>query len=91
MAPPTVEVAQIFRRYGEAYERRYGRLQAHPRRVVRDLITCRTQQLGGHRYVCQACGGITERSGCEPGLTPDPGDDYRVALARGAEAEYLVP
>ena len=26
----------------------------------------------------------------EPGLTPDPGDDYLVALARGANADVLV-
>ena len=26
----------------------------------------------------------------EPGLTPDPGDDYLVSLARAAEADVLV-
>lgn len=26
----------------------------------------------------------------EPGLTPDPGDDYLVALARAANADYLT-
>jgi putative PIN family toxin of toxin-antitoxin system len=26
----------------------------------------------------------------EPGLTPDPGDDYLVALARAAEADFLI-
>ena len=26
----------------------------------------------------------------QPGLTPDPGDDYLVALARAAGADYLV-
>ncbi len=29
-------------------------------------------------------------SGPQPGLTPDPGDDYLVALARVAAAHYLV-
>lgn len=26
----------------------------------------------------------------EPGLTPDPGDDYLVALARASDVDYLV-
>jgi hypothetical protein len=29
--------------------------------VIRDLTTCRTAELGGHLYVCEQCGVITER------------------------------
>lgn len=54
-------VAEIFRRFGDAYERRYGRLQSHPRRIVHDLVSCRTPELGGHVYVCGQCGVITSR------------------------------
>ena len=52
-----LEVADVFRRYGEAYRNRFGRamLPSH-RRAFRDLLACRTPALGGHVYVCDRCG-----------------------------------
>ena len=55
MSPPRLEVAEVFCRYQEAY------LATHPasfeqRRVLRDLMVCRTAALGGHLRQCQACG-----------------------------------
>ena len=35
-------------------------------------------------------GLLVEDPAVEKGLTPDPGDDYLVALARAADATYLV-
>jgi hypothetical protein len=54
---PAIDVAAIFRRYGEAY-----RLQAGPaltsrlRRVMSSIEQCRTAALGGHVEQCDHCG-----------------------------------
>ncbi len=52
---PPWEVADVFRRFGEAYRR------AHPlplleREVMRAIELCRTAALGGHVERCDACG-----------------------------------
>jgi Transposase zinc-binding domain len=54
MARPALELADIFRRHGEAYR------EAHPlprqqRRVMRAIETCRTAALGGHVEQCGHC------------------------------------
>ena len=61
MSAAALEVAEICRRYQDAYEERYGRLSAAEQRVVHDVTSCRTADLGGHLYVCDQCGVITER------------------------------
>ncbi len=61
MSGVSLEVAEIFRHYRDAYEEEYGRFSAAEQRVVRDLSSCRTADLGGHLYVCDQCGVITER------------------------------
>jgi len=52
-----LEVADIFRRYGDAYRRahecRLGRVE---RRVMSAIELCRTAALGGHTEVCSECG-----------------------------------
>jgi hypothetical protein len=54
-----VELADIFRRYGPDYIKRFGsRMLPSHRRAMHDIIACRTQQLGGHLYCC-------ENSDCE--------------------------
>ena len=53
-APPW-EVADIFRLYGETYRRAHPVPPAH-QKVMRDLETCRTAQLGGHAEHCPTCG-----------------------------------
>ena len=52
-----LEVADILRRYGGAYLDRFGEAvpQSH-RCVIRELVNCRTEALGGHVYVCNGCG-----------------------------------
>jgi len=54
---PTLEVADIFRRYGDAYRQKAGvsPSTAH-RRVMTAIETCRTAVLGGHVEECDACG-----------------------------------
>ncbi len=61
MSAASPEVAEIFRLYGDAYQERFGRFSAAQQRVVRDITSCRTSDLGGHLYVCDQCGVITER------------------------------
>jgi len=49
------ELADIFRQYGESYQRTH-RLSASQRKVVRAVSVCRTQELGGHLDRCDTCG-----------------------------------
>lgn len=52
-----LEVADVLRQHGAAYLDAHG--AAVPRRhqrVIRDLIACRTAELGGHLYECDCCG-----------------------------------
>jgi hypothetical protein len=54
---PSLEVADIFRRYGPPYRQTQGVAlpQAH-RRVMRSIEVCRTAALGGHVEQCDTCG-----------------------------------
>jgi hypothetical protein len=55
--PPKLEVADIFRRYGEAYRQKFGAsLSTAQRRVMTAIEVCRTAALGGHVEVCDRCG-----------------------------------
>ena len=57
MGPRKPEVAEIFRRYGEAYrENHRDRLSAAQRRVMAAIQACRTAALGGHVEQCDECG-----------------------------------
>jgi hypothetical protein len=54
---PTLEVAEIFRRYGDIYRAAAGSaLSTAQRRVMTAIETCRTAVLGGHVEACNACG-----------------------------------
>jgi hypothetical protein len=51
------EVADVFRRYGDAYRQRHGAsLSTAQRRVMTAIERCRTAALGGHIEQCDACG-----------------------------------
>jgi len=52
---PALEVADIFRAFGDAYRRRY-RLPVHHLKTMRAIEVCRTAALGGHLEQCNACG-----------------------------------
>ena len=57
MNRPTLEVADIFRRYGNAYRAEAGRsLSTAQRRVMTAIETGRTAVLGGHLEQCDTCG-----------------------------------
>ena len=54
---PTLEVADIFRRHGEAFRRGHGaHLGRIERRVMAAIEVCRTAALGGHVEQCGDCG-----------------------------------
>ena len=54
-----LELADIFRRHGDAYRQaREGHLGRVERRVMSAVELCRTAELGGHSEVCTSCGLI---------------------------------
>jgi hypothetical protein len=54
---PAFELAEVFRRHGEGYERaNAGHLGRVERRVIRAITACRTAALGGHVERCEDCG-----------------------------------
>jgi hypothetical protein len=53
----TPEVAEVFRRFGDAYRQQHGAsLSTAQRRVMTAIVQCRTAVLGGHVEQCDACG-----------------------------------
>jgi hypothetical protein len=52
-----LELADIFRRHGDAYRQAHaGHLGRIERRVMSAIELCRTAELGGHSEVCTSCG-----------------------------------
>jgi Transposase zinc-binding domain len=57
MERPKLEVADIFRRYGQAYRQKHAAsLSIAQRRVMTAIEVCRTAVLGGHLEQCERCG-----------------------------------
>ena len=57
MGRPRLEVADVFRAFGEDYRRRYGiSMSVQQLRVMRAIDVCRTAALGGHVDRCDRCG-----------------------------------
>jgi hypothetical protein len=56
---PALEVADIFRRHGDAFRAvQGGRLSPDQRRVMGAIAACRTATLGGHVERCDDCGMV---------------------------------
>ena len=56
MERPTLEVADVFRRYGELYRHMHGAsMSGEQRRVMTAIEVCRTAVLGGHLERCDQC------------------------------------
>lgn len=49
------ELADIFRQYGESYRRDHALPGSH-KKVMRAVLACRTEELGGHLEKCNFCG-----------------------------------
>ena len=57
MTDVSLEVADILRAYAPAYLGAFGDVtSSEQRRVMRDLMRCRTAALGGHVEECDQCG-----------------------------------
>ncbi len=57
MDRPTLEVADVFRRYGDIYRDQAGAsLSTAQRRVITAIERCRTAALGAHVEQCDTCG-----------------------------------
>ncbi len=52
---PRLEVADVVRAHGQAFLARHA-ASLEQRKVLRDIVSCRTLALGGHVDVCAACG-----------------------------------
>lgn len=51
------ELADVFRRHGEAYLDKYGQdMPPSHKKAMQDIINCRTEVLGGHVFLCLNCG-----------------------------------
>ena len=51
-----LEVADVFRQFGEDYLLRHGaRMMPSHRRAIADIVRCRTPALGGRRWHCPDC------------------------------------
>ena len=57
MSAPSLELADIFRQYGESYRQAYAP-SYHQLRVMRAIELCRTDALGGHVDKCDSCGNL---------------------------------
>lgn len=51
------EVADIVERYGKQYQAS-RRIPIRHRKVLEDIVSCRTAAMGGHLYACDQCGSI---------------------------------
>jgi Putative transposase/Transposase zinc-binding domain len=52
-----VELAEVFRRYGQEYREKYGsRMPVSHLEAMADIEQCRTEVLGGQVYQCPECG-----------------------------------
>ncbi len=57
MERPKLEMADVFRRYGEDYRQKHGAsMSPAQRRVMTAVELCRTAALGGHLERCDQCG-----------------------------------
>jgi hypothetical protein len=50
-----IEVQDIFSKYGFDYYNKHN-LPLHLRKVISNIIACRTSELGGHIDECEDCG-----------------------------------
>ena len=58
-ARPAFELADVFNRHGDSYERaNAGHLGRVERRVIGAITACRTAALGGHVERCDGCGAV---------------------------------
>jgi hypothetical protein len=85
------EVADVFRRHGDAYRRAHdGRLGRIERRVMSAIELCRTAALGGHTEACADCGLVRcAYNSCRNRHCPKCQGQARVEWLAARQAELL--
>ena len=85
------EVADVFRRHGDAYRRAHdGHLGRVERRVMSAIALCRTAALGGHAESCVDCGFVRYAyNSCRNRHCPKCQGRDRVAWLAARHAELL--
>jgi Putative transposase/Transposase zinc-binding domain len=88
---PALEVADIFRRHGEAYRRAHAdHLGRTERRVMGAIEACRTAALGGHVECCVECGLVRiSYNSCRDRHCPKCQGSARAAWLADRQAELL--
>ena len=88
---PALEVADIFRRHGEAYRQAHaGHLGRTERRVMGAIEACRTAALGGHVERCAECGLVRiAYNSCRNRHCPKCQGPARAAWLAERQAELL--
>jgi hypothetical protein len=86
-----LEVADIFRRHGDAYRQAHkGHLGRVERRVMSAIELCRTAELGGHSEVCTSCGLVRcAYNSCRNRHCPKCQGQARVEWLVARQAELL--
>jgi hypothetical protein len=88
---PALEVADIFRRHGEAYRHAHaGHLGRTERRIMGAIEACRTSALGGHLERCTECGLVRiAYNSCRNRHCPKCQGSARAAWLAERQAELL--
>jgi hypothetical protein len=89
-----LEVADVFRLYGDAYLQQFGQtMPPSHRRALDDIRHCRTEVLGGHVYGCDRCGHRQYAyHSCKNRSCPKcQGDDAEVWMERRQQELLAVP
>ena len=88
---PALEVADIFRRHGEAYRQAHaGHLGRVERRIMAAIEACRTAWLGGHVERCIECGLVRiAYNSCRNRHCPKCQGSARAAWLAERQAELL--
>jgi Putative transposase/Transposase zinc-binding domain len=86
-----LEVADVFRRHGDAYRRAHdGHLGRVERRVMSAIALCRTAALGGHAESCADCGFVRYAyNSCRNRHCPKCQGRARAAWLAARQAELL--
>src|SRR5580700_6350176 len=88
---PALEVADIFRRHGEAYRHTHaGHLGRTERRIMVAIEACRTSALGGHVERCTECGLVRiSYNSCRDRHCPKCQGSAKEAWLAARQAELL--
>ena len=90
MERPALEVADIFRQFGDAYRERFGPLPPEQARVMRAIELCRTAALGGHMDRCDHCGHeVISYNSCRNRHCPKCQSLAKAAWLQARRAELL--